>query len=105
PNLGTPFSRSHHRKTTLGDPIDRFECLLKNLEANQARTGIVHTIANGFGSWLGREFVTEAVDGLDELWMFWIFFELLSQPCNVNIDRSRRRHGIISPNSVEQLVA
>ena len=51
------------------------------------------------------EFVTEAMDGLDKLRVTRIFFKFLPQPCNVNIDRSRRRHRVVTPNCIEKIVA
>ncbi len=47
------------------------------------------------------EFVAETVNGLDKLRMTRIIFEFLAKPRDVNINRSRRRHRVVTPNFVE----
>src|SRR6185369_17016453 len=46
------------------------------------------------------EFITEAVNRKDVLRMARVGFELLSEPGDVNVDRARRRHGVIAPHFI-----
>ena len=56
-------------------------------------------------SHLSHKFIAEAVNGLDKPGIFRIRFELLPQPRDMNVDRARRRHRVVAPNFVEQLIA
>lgn len=40
------YTRRGRRNKKLGNPIDGFECLLKNLDTTQARTVIIHRVAD-----------------------------------------------------------
>ena len=52
-----------------------------------------------------RELVAHAVDGEDVLRMARIWLDLLPQPGDVDVDGARRRHRVVAPDFVEQLVA
>ncbi len=42
---------------------------------------------------------------LNKVRIAWVFFELLTQPCNVNIHGSGCGHCVIAPDGVEQTIA
>src|SRR5436189_536820 len=50
------------------------------------------------------ELISHPVPGQDELRMARIGLDLLAQPRDVHVDGARRRHGVVAPHFVEQLV-
>src|SRR5688500_9945351 len=54
---------------------------------------------------LAYELVAEAVHGENVLRMARVGLDLLAQPGDVDVDRARRGHGVVTPDFVQQLVA
>ena len=52
-----------------------------------------------------RRNLAEPMDGVDVSRATRVVFELLSQPCDVDVHGPRRRHRVVAPDFVEQLVA
>ena len=54
---------------------------------------------------LPRELVAHPVDGEDELRVPGVGLDLLAEPGDVDVDGARRRHGVVAPDLVQQLLA
>ena len=93
--------RGHRGTLTIGDLICDSELLVMivaiSLESPAA-------IANDH-SYLPDELISEPVHGEDVLRVARVVFELLPQPGDVDVDGPRRRHRVVAPHLVEQLVA
>jgi len=54
---------------------------------------------------LAREPVSDPMERQNKLWMPLIRFELLSQPCHVNIYRAGSNCRIVTPHFIQQFIA
>src|SRR5688500_4109934 len=92
-----PLLEPQKTHTRLSAVMTRLSCV--RLKPDTTYRGL------GVAGPLRDEFVPEAVVGDDVLRVAGIVFELLSEPRDVQVDGARRRHRVVAPDLVEQLVA